>query len=291
MIIEKIYFRTGDGLDLFGLLHKPENEGEEVVIAVHGMNGSCLKERDDILAKRLTTAGIAYFSFNNRGMGYMNKFSRVIEEKESRYIGGCIYEDIYESHYDIKAAIEQMENMGYSKLHLQGHSLGCTKIVYSYNKLDNSVLKNIKSVLLLSLIDTVGPQKYYLKGNYDKVLELAEEKEKQGKELELMPKEVFIHPISVKTYLRYYRDNELIDFAKYSDKDYGYKELNNIKVPLFMRWGNVNEMVIQSFDELIPMLKLKIRNQKLDIGYIDGADHGYWPKVEQLAGEIIRFLS
>jgi len=35
MIVEKVYFNTDDGLSLFGLLHKPEQVGEEVVIAVH----------------------------------------------------------------------------------------------------------------------------------------------------------------------------------------------------------------------------------------------------------------
>lgn len=256
-----------------------------------GMTSNCTKERDDILARKLTDRGISYFCFNNRGMGHMNKFVRMIGEKEERYMGGTIYEDIYESHYDIKAAIEQMEKAGYKKLHLQGHSLGCTKIVYAYNKLDKDVLKNIKSIILLSLVDIIGTQKYYLRSNYDKMLKIAEELQQQGKELEFMPKEAFIHPISAKTYLRYHKDNELIDFARYGDKDYDYKELNNVKVPLFLRWGNVQEMVIQSFDELIPMLKQKVRNPKLDIGYIDGADHGYWQKEEQLAEEILKFLS
>lgn len=290
MRVEKVYFKTDDGLELFGLLHKPEDDGEEVVISVHGMTSNCMKERDDILAKNLTSKGISYFAFNNRGMGYMNKFTRMIGDKEDRYIGGAIYEDVYESHYDIKAAIDVMESLGYTKLHLQGHSLGCTKIVYSYNKLEKDVLKNVKSVILLSLVDIPDVQRYYLKENYNKYLELAEELQKQGKDLEIMPKEAFIHPVSVKTYLRYHKDNELIDFAKYGDKDYNYKELNNINVPLFLRWGNVREMMIQSFDQLIPMLKEKINNPNLDIDYIDGADHGYWQKEEQLAGEILKFL-
>ena len=287
MQIEKVFFKTEDGLQLFGMLHKPEKETKEVIVAIHGMSSSCMKERDDILAKKFTQKGIAYFCFNNRGVEYMIKIKKTDGDVESKYIGGCIYEDVYESNFDVKAAIEEMLNRGFTDIHLQGHSLGCTKIIYTYNK---EILKNIKSVILLSLVDIVGTQKYYLKNNYDKVLEMAIKKQEEGKESELMPKDVFIHPVSVKTYLRYFKYNNEINFAKYEEENYDFKEINNIKVPLFLRWGNVHEMVIQNLDELIKMLKNKIKNPLLDIGYIDGADHGYWNKEEQLAFEIIKFL-
>ena len=105
-----------------------------------------------------------------------------------------------------------------------------------------------------------------------------------------MPLGSFDHPISVKTYLRYFKYNEKIDFAKFSDKNYDFKELNNIQIPLFLRWGNVHELVIQNLDELVSFLKSKIKNDKLDIGYIDGADHGYTGKEEMLAKQIIQFI-
>ena len=46
-------------------------------------------------------------------------------------------------------------------------------------------------------------------------IKLAEEKENAGLEKELMPKDAFIHPISVKTFLRYAKNNQEIDFAQY----------------------------------------------------------------------------
>ena len=109
-------------------------------------------------------------------------------------------------------------------------------------------------------------------------------------ENQLMPEKSFIHPISVKTFLRYAIENKDIDFAKFSDKNYDYKEINNIKVPLFMRWGNDRELIIQKADELCKMLKEKIKNDKLDIGYIEGANHSYTGKEEILANEIQNFL-
>ena len=170
------------------------------------------------------------------------------------------YEDVLESYYDIKGAIDKVIELGYKKIHLQGHSLGCTKIIYTYNRMKNENYKNlsyIKSIILLSLVDIVDCQKYDLgMDKYNEMLNWAERKEQEGKKMELMPEGAFDHPISVKSYLRYFRDNEDIDFAKFSEKDYDFKELNNIKVPLFIRWGE-KDLVIQELTDLIELKKQK----------------------------------
>ena len=70
-MLEKIYFETEDNVELFGLLHKPNVETDEVVISVHGMQSNCFKKREDILAKTINKAEIAYFAFNNRGTELM----------------------------------------------------------------------------------------------------------------------------------------------------------------------------------------------------------------------------
>ena len=105
-----------------------------------------------------------------------------------------------------------------------------------------------------------------------------------------MPNSIFIHPISVNTFLRYAKFNNEIDFAQYSNENYNFEELNNIEVPLFMRWGNSNEMIEQSAEELVNLINRKIINQNKDINYIDGADHGYTGREEILANQIINFI-
>ena len=42
-MLEKIYFETEDSVELFGLLHKPNKDTDEVVISVHGMQSNCFK--------------------------------------------------------------------------------------------------------------------------------------------------------------------------------------------------------------------------------------------------------
>jgi len=288
-MLKRIYFSTEDQIELVGLLETPEKPTNKVVISIHGMQSNCLKQRETILSENITNAGIAYFAFNNRGAEVMTYTKKVTGEKQLN--GGVVYEDVLDGYYDIKAAINKMLELGFTDIYLQGHSLGCTKIVYTYNKLkQENNIENIKGIILLSLVDIPECQKYDLGSKYQKMMEYAENKEKEGKLNDFMPEESFDHPISVKPYLRYFKYNKDIDFARFSDKNYDFKELNNIQIPIFLRWGNVYELVIQKLDILVEFLKSKINNEKLDIAYIDGADHGYTGKEKLLAEQIIDFI-
>ena len=288
-MLERVYFNTEDEIELVGLLERPKNPTKRVVISVHGMQSNCLKRREDILSKEISNAGVAYFAFNNRGAELMTYTRKTTGEKILN--GGSVYENVLDGYYDIKGAINKMLELGYTDIYLQGHSLGCTKIVYTYNKLKNeNNVKNIKGIMLLSLVDIPDCQKYDLGDKYAEMMEYAENKEKEGKLNDLMPIESFDQPICVRSYLRYFKYNKDIDFARFCDKDYNFKELNNIQIPLFLRWGNVHDLVLQNLSNLIEILKSKIQNEKLDIGYIDGADHGYTGKEETLAKEIISFI-
>ncbi len=293
MNIEKIFFETEDKAELVGLLHKGE-ETKKVVISIHGMTSDCLKRRDDIIAKNMTKNNIDFFSFNNRGNNVIAYLTKEIGGIYAKQKAGTAYEDVQDSYYDIKSAISEMLKLGYEEIYLQGHSLGCTKIVYTYNKLkqknETKYLEAIKGIMLLSLIDIPKAQKVNLGDKYEWMLNYAIEKEKEGKQEELMPNESFIHPLSVRTYLRYFRDNEKIDFARYSDADYNYTELNNINIPLFMRWGTVFEMIEQPASELAELVNSKILNQKKDISYITGANHGYTDKEQEVAEQMLKFI-
>lgn len=292
MRIEKIYFNTEDNTELFGLLHTSENQTDkEVVIAIHGMGSNCFKQRDDIIAQKLTSNNISYFSFNNRGFGLVNK----ITKNESGILQGTAFEDVKDSYYDIVSAIKLMASKGYEKIHLQGHSLGSTKSVYVYNKLlqnnETKILNKISSVILLSLVDLTSVMQFLVKNSDEDVIKIAKEKEAE-KQLNYIIdcKASFLPLVSVQTFLTYYRDNKEIDFAKYQEKNYKFEKLNNIKVPLFMRWGNVNEIINLPANELVNLMNEKILNNKKDINFIDGATHNYRGKEEILAEEILKFI-
>lgn len=290
--MEAIYLNTSDGVKLNGIIYK-SNNAKKIVISVHGMATSCLKKREEIIAQKLNSINIDYLTFNNRGHDIINYSSKEINETRENFLGGTAYEVIDECIYDIKAAIDFVIKNNYEEIYLLGHSLGSTKVVYTYNKIkeNNIELKNkIKGIILLSLVDLPFAQKIYLGDKYSKVLSYAEKLEKENKLEDIMPDKSFIYPISARVYLRYFRDNADLNFAQYANPTYNFKELNNIDVPLFMRWGNNGELILQDAKELCNNIKEKINNKNLDIGYIEGANHNYTNKEIELAEQIKNFM-
>ena len=63
-----------------------------------------------------------------------------------------------------------------------------------------------------------------------------------------------------------------------------------IKIPIFMRWGNDKELVSIKTEELVELMNNAIRNKKIDINYIEGANHTYTDKEDVLANEIVNFI-
>lgn len=286
-----INFKATDDAILDGILYESNRKTDEIIISVHGMSSNCFKKRDTVISEYANKNGIDYLCFNNRGSELVKYIKKESKDKILRQIGGTTYEDVLDGYYDIVGAITKAKELGYKKIHLQGHSLGCTKIVYTYNRLKEEnnieILNDIKSIILLSLIDIPSILKIYLGDKFDKYVEFAENSKN---EYELMPKDAFIHPISIKSFLRYAKENEDIDFAGYG-RDKNLIKLNNIKVPLFMRWGNVNEMVAQDLKDLVGIIKQKIGNENLDVDYLDGADHSYTDKEEIISRQIIEFIT
>ena len=285
--MEQINFYAEDGTKLNGFLHKSKETTQDVILSIHGMSSNCFKERDNVIANTANNLNIDYFCFNNRGRELVKYITKNINGKKTKVIAGTSYEEVLDSYYDIVGAILELRKLGYKNIYLQGHSLGCTKIIYTYNKLkeqnNTEILEIIKSIILLSLVDITSVLKVFLGKNFSYYINLANKMEQEGKLQNLMPQEAFIHPVSCKTFLRYARDNKDIDIKQYNI-------LSKIDKPLFMRWGTDNEMIIDKPDELVKKVKQIIENKQSDVNYIEGANHSYNEKEEILATQILEFI-
>ena len=287
--MKQINFHTIDGIEENGLLY--DNNNKEVVISIHGMTSNCFKKRNVIIADKVKEK-LDYYTFNTRGSEIAKNIVKKKDGKIIKEFGGTAFEDVLEGEYDIYGAIDKLVEMGYTSIYLQGHSLGCTKIVYTYNKMlenNDKRLQYIKGIILLSLVDIPSALKFFLGDKYDYYVKMALDKEKDGKELEIMPPDSFIHPMSVKSFLRYAFYNKEIDFINI-EKDPNLVTLNKIKIPLFMRWGNINELILEDAKTYSERVNKAINNPNKDISYIDGADHSYHGREEELANQIANFL-
>lgn len=283
-----VKFYAKDGIELDGYINKCDINTEKILIQIHGMSSNCFRNRDKIIANRIKDLNIDTLCFNNRGSDIV----RYAKNKNGvRIIAGTAYEDIADCYFDIVGAIEYVISLGYKTIYLQGHSLGATKTVYCYNKLKNEnsqLLKYIKGIILLSLVDIPDMLNTFTPKQY---IEYANKLEAENNTNSIMPIEGTLHPISVKTFLRYVKYNKDIDFARYHDINYNFKELYDMDIPIFMRWGNNKELIKQDAKELVNILNEKLKDKNTDINYIDGANHSYTEKEEILAEQIYNFLN
>lgn len=132
MNTEIIKFNATDSVILDGILNKCENKTDKILIQIHGMTSNCFKNRDKMIANKVVNLNIDTLCFNNRGSEII-KYCK--KENGEKILQGTAYENAEDSYYDIVGAIQYVVSLGYKKIYLQGHSLGSTKIVYTYNKL------------------------------------------------------------------------------------------------------------------------------------------------------------
>src|SRR5579862_6619952 len=131
--LKRIY--ASDGLELVGLLYEPDKATESILVHTHGMGGNFYENRFlDFIAETLTSNGIAFFTFNNRGCETFKDFSKIVENKKTFVRIGNAYEVFEECIWDIKAAIDAASGWGFKDVHLSGHSLGAPKVIYYMNE-------------------------------------------------------------------------------------------------------------------------------------------------------------
>ena len=133
-----VRFEAADGIPLAGLLYEPKRATKRVAVFLHGTGGASVFEsgRTNLLGAQFTSAGIAYFAFNNRGAHLMKRLGDVW--------GGMAYERIRDCVPDIDGALRELRRRGYRDITLIGHSTGANKIaVYDHYKSRNRVQRYV----------------------------------------------------------------------------------------------------------------------------------------------------
>lgn len=284
-MIEFIQFLTEDNVKTEGFINKTGSK--KIIISVHGMTSNSFKKRNYKLYEEAEKQGIDLMAFNNRGTGLANLYSK----GEDRVFGGTSYEDPKESYYDIKAAIEESLRRGYEEIYLLGHSLGSTKVLYTYLRLKEenyTHLKNIKKLLLLALVD-IGAMVRALKSNLEKYINISKEMIDSGNGLDFMPKGAFIYPVSAKTFYVYANNYKDFNFVNY-EEEYDYEKLRSIDIPIMVLWGEYDKYIEkQGAYNLKKSLEEKVPG--IDARVIPETDHSYHGAEDKMAEEVLDFIN
>ena len=280
---ELVRINSIDEIEQPGILYTPNEDTDKIVIHVHGLNGNFYENRFlDILAKSYTDKNYAFLTFNNRGRDFITE---LLKGNDFTIIGGSL-ERFKDCILDIDGVVNWVKEKGYKEIILEGHSYGCNKVLYYYNhKKDDS----IKKIVLLAPCDIPSEGKKFLsEEEYNKAKEESTRLVQENKENELIDFSVMANgKIAAGTYFNDFLPNGENDFIRYVDGINGKSEvLNSIHIPTLVIFGNVDECVLtQPIDMVKEYLKNNLSNCNIQI--IDGADHSYTGRYEEL-GEIIK---
>ncbi len=294
MIIKKVFFKSTDGISLFGLLHLPEVvNAQTVIIGVHGFcSASVNHNRDDVIAQTLTDNGYAYFCFNNRGSGIVSKLKITKDGKTENMLGGAAYDKIVDGKFDVVGAIKKMQELGFERQVLQGHSLGCSKIMMTYEYLLNNDTKLLDKIVALEFLSPVDTKQFIIEQNreiFDNIYKIAKVNVNNGNAGLIIPNAMLGAMMESKTMVSIIDNVDEINLPIETDGG-NFEKFNNIKCPIFICFGERDYTVGETCD-IVKVAGQKIKNDKKMFLVIPGGTHQYKGKEKELADGILKFLS
>jgi pimeloyl-ACP methyl ester carboxylesterase len=282
MGIEFIRFKATDAVELQGWLSV--SSGDVAVIHIHGMSGNGYENYFlDVLRSLYSKMGISFFTIDTRGRGIISDF----RQKDSIKSGGSCFEIFDESEFDISGALQYLQSLGKKKIILQGHSLGCSKIVNCWIK---KTAGGVIGAILLAPTDMPGWAN--TDPNNAKYLKRAEQLLVAGKGRELVGQQCWSDktPISAQTYPSICAPGASSDI--YGDRD-GGALLGRLDIPTLIVYGT-KDIGIIDIDGSIDKWRKRadgIINKNTSIGIVEGATHSFKGYEQVLAGLVETFTS
>lgn len=277
-------FYATDDIELCGVLFEPFIETKVAVIHVHGLASNFFENRFiSHLSNFYTSKNYAFVSFNNRGYGY---FSELLKGNKKTIKGGAAYEIFEECVYDIEGVIQYLMSIGYDTFLLEGHSLGCNKVVYAYHVLKDKY--PISKLILLAPCDVYKQLSLMIK-DYDSFLKKNVDYCNSSRELDFVPNGLFPLEFTAKTVVNNYGSGVSCDIFSYRRVGYIHPLLKSIMIPVFIIIGSKDECVFTEKKEAIEHF-LYDNITDLNVYYIDGAKHIFKGQEEKLVKVIGEFI-
>ena len=278
---------TSDGLYLHDY-YVPAEDKKIAVLNIHGMNGNFYEVNYVyVLADALEKNGVGFLTVNTRGNGKDTDFDTV-DEKIKRI--GTRYELLEEAHLDITGWIKILINEGYKEIVLTGHSAGTIKVVrYLF---EGELKDKVNKLILLAPIDVLGARIAKGRNNILDFLKKAEKKIGERNGNELVTSEFDHDILSYKTFISWYRQDDLGRMFGFSSKNYNFPVLRKIKIPTKVIVGSKDEYFHPSNPEhLEEAMEILLENIPDSTGkIIDEAGHCFVSHEDEMAREVCQFI-
>ena len=230
---------------------------------------------------------LSFLTVETRGAELIRWFQT--SNGKTKLIGNS-YEIFEESTYDINAWVNFLKSKGYKHIHLQGHSLGCSKIAF-YQK----VMKNplVNSLIFISPSDMMGLLVNDRdKPHYDRFLKEAKELKKKGKENQLLSEIQWDFAMqSAKSFLNFSFENNNLAIFNYYNPEKGFDTIKSISVPMLSILGTKDDGIVTDAYKSNEILKKNASNCKKFKGVVfENAKHEFEGFEDKIVKEVISFL-
>ena len=276
---------TEDGLKL-PIIHFESGNKDVCVICVHGMSGNILENIfGQIWGSVLSDSNIDFIYGHNRGHSHLND----IECKSGDFKRiGVTYEIFDECLYDVDLFVSKAKELGYKRIILLGHSLGCNKVIYyMYNQyLQNK--SDVAGIILASAPDLRGKMQLSIKEKYDELVNEATQNIESGKPRKLLSEEIYgWYKLSSQTFLSLYGENSNCNNLPIKDKKEEFVQLNKISVPILTFSGSKEHSIYHNLEYLKTKATACLN---FDLHIIEDTGHTYVEKEEEIANLIIDWI-
>ena len=278
MKVDLVRFKAADDVELQGWLSIEDSD--IATLHIHGRSGNGYENYFlDNLREMYSQNKISFFSIDTRGRGIVTDFRL----KDGWKHAGSCFEIFDESTHDIQGAIDYLKTCGKKKFILQGHSLGCTKIIhYLLSQTPDDVI----SVVLLAPTDMVGWAESDSKHN--EYLAKAKTLLSEGKKEELVGAECWIDKtaISAETYPTICGRDSSADIYKRN-------ALGQIYLPMLIPYGDKDIGIVKIDGTIEKWLERvsPLKNENTKISIIKGAEHGFRNYEKELTNVVKMFLT
>lgn len=280
-MIDLFYEYTEDNLCLQGT-YFDSGKLDCCVLFIHGQAQSIVDNYFAyVLGKYLSNNGISFLYSHNRGHSYINCMGK---KDGSLEINGATFEIFEDCLKDIEVWIKKVKNLGYKKIILMGHSLGCNKALYYLSK----NREDVQGLILASAPDMVGITKKE-ESEFDNLLTEAESNIKNNNPRKLLNTLIGgTDYISSATFISEALENSNIDNFPIERNPEIFEQLSTINIPILSFAGS-NEYPTYLKQYLLKEKATNCNNFEYQI--IDNANHFYNNKEEEISKILLKWIN
>jgi uncharacterized protein len=263
--LEQVVLTTSDGMRLSGIVYRPAGAPSPVgLMLVHGFGANFYESYFPYLGQAATQRGMVALALNMRDHDSGPKTS-----------------DFTDNQSDIAAGVEHLHSLGAKRIVLLGQSIGTNRVLYYQAE---SADPTVVATVLVS-----GPGNLFQWNVWQFGQKKAQETvsealrmQTEGRDRDLML--VDLGPLGKALYSPRY----LLSLRGPSAKSDPYQNIQKVKNPILILQGKADKLIEPEIAERLH--KAAANNPKVDVQYVEGANHGFSSQQPLLADRVLNWI-